>query len=306
MQPPHQWPPHVDSAQNGLAQSGQARPGQAHFGHAQIGQHDSSIWWLAFFISLLLHFALIPLLPRIALHDNLVPVVPENNDITIEEFKTLGQIVEVDAPGQKEPPSKTSYLSDANRQVEQQTQALQSGAKGARPTTPSMAPPRQGAAGVGQTQGQVDGGQSPSPKLQIDLPADWVAGLSSPSNYLPDVQMGESTLLNTKEYAYAPFFIRMKQSLDRVWSPQAVLRRQSPDPSPEYRTGVEIVLNSDGSVFSAKVVIPSSIQGLDQEAIRSVYQAGPYVNPPKGLIGMNGKIIIPNFFFIITQKRPLF
>ena len=94
--------------------------------------------------------------------------------------------------------------------------------------------------------------------------------------------------------------------MERVWNPEAALRRSNRAARDEYRTIVSIVLNADGTVASVRVITGSSVASLDDEAVRAVYKAAPYVNPPKDLIENDGKIHIDNFNFIISQRHSLF
>src|SRR5262249_13082894 len=143
-------------------------------------------------------------------------------------------------------------------------------------------------------------------------PTDFLASLAptAPSNYLPNIDYGEQTLLNTREYVYAPFFNRMKRQMEMVWNPGKILTRDRLPFRSEYRTVIKIVLNEDGTVQFAKIVGGSSNTELDREALRAVYRGAPYLNPPAGLLesrGGRGKVVlIPDWHFIVTQRTSLF
>ena len=51
---------------------------------------------------------------------------------------------------------------------------------------------------------------------------------AAPNDHLQDVEEGEGTFLNTREWKYASFFNRVKQSVGMHWDPNAQLRRRDP------------------------------------------------------------------------------
>ncbi|HLG20383.1 MAG TPA: energy transducer TonB, partial [Bdellovibrionota bacterium] len=122
----------------------------------------------------------------------------------------------------------------------------------------------------------------------------------APTNYLPEISMGDETLLNTREYVYASFFIRMKRQMENVWDPRNVLSRET-RAREQYVTTVGITLRKDGYLESVRILGSSGNPALDREAVRAVRAGAPYLNPPPALVEANGRIVIPSWHFIVTN-----
>lgn len=125
----------------------------------------------------------------------------------------------------------------------------------------------------------------------------------APSNYLPEIMVGDQTMLNTREYVYASFFVRMKRQMEAVWDPRPALAKHS-WARDQYITTVSIVLNEDGSLQEVQILSGSGNRFLDEKAVAAVELASPYLNPPKGIVQADGKIRILPWSFIVTL-RPL-
>lgn len=128
----------------------------------------------------------------------------------------------------------------------------------------------------------------------------------APNNYLPGVEIGNATLLNTREFAFAGYFVRMKRQMEAVWDPRPVLYRTSTEKKPMYITSVSMVLDEKGKVLSANIERSSQVKELDEEAMRTIRQSSPYPNPPKELLAGDSKIYIPDWNFVITYSKNLF
>ena len=120
----------------------------------------------------------------------------------------------------------------------------------------------------------------------------------APANdFLPDdVQDGEGTFLNSREFKFAPFFNRLKQSVSEHWKPIDELKRR--DPSMNIYGGqsrvtvVDVVLSEDGSLISVSVEKSCGVEYLDKEAMEAFHRAQPFPNPPKQLV-KNGEVSFP-------------
>ena len=60
----------------------------------------------------------------------------------------------------------------------------------------------------------------------------------------------------------------------------------------EYTTRLMVILNDRGEITRIKVLGMSGTQELDDVAVRSFNKAGPFPNPPKGLV-RNGEVEVP-------------
>jgi TonB family protein len=131
---------------------------------------------------------------------------------------------------------------------------------------------------------------------------------AAPNDHL-DVDQGEGTFLNTREWKYATFFNRVKQAVGRNWDPNEPLRQR--DPTGEIYGGrdrytiLDITLGGDGLVKDIKVQRSSGVDFLDEAAIVSFRRAQPFPNPPPGLMGKDGTVTFPFGFYLETGGKPL-
>ncbi len=155
-------------------------------------------------------------------------------------------------------------------------------------------------------------GKTGLPTLSQLLPStaalDKIIG-AAPNDHLQDVEQGEGTFLNTREWKYATFFNRVKQAVGRTWDPNEPLRQR--DPTGEIYGGrdrytiLDITLGGDGLVKDIKVQRSSGVDFLDEAAIVSFRRAQPFPNPPPGLMGKDGTVTFPFGFYLETGGRPL-
>jgi protein TonB len=68
----------------------------------------------------------------------------------------------------------------------------------------------------------------------------------------------------------------------------------------EHRTKVLVVLNPSGEITKVQVVSESGTQDLDDAAVSAFNEAGPFPNPPKGIVNTSGLIEIPWEFILRT------
>lgn len=129
-----------------------------------------------------------------------------------------------------------------------------------------------------------------------------------PSNdFLENIDEGEGTFLNSREFKYASFFNRLKRGVSQHWRPLAEYQRRDPTGniygSRSRVTVLSITLNPDGSLKEAEVKRSSGVEFLDREAIAAFKRAEPFPNPPKGLADGSGIIIFPFGFHIDFNSR---
>jgi TonB family protein len=122
---------------------------------------------------------------------------------------------------------------------------------------------------------------------------------SMTSNYLPEITIGSETLLNTKEFAFHTFYIRMKREIETFWHPDRSLPAHMAMQG-TYITSITVILDDQGELIDTHIYKSSGIQALDVEAVRSIEQASPYPNPPKELL-MEDKRIRVNWNFIFDR-----
>ncbi len=122
---------------------------------------------------------------------------------------------------------------------------------------------------------------------------------------------GETNLLNTVPYRYAGFFERVKEAVRRQWDPNRPYRLR--DPSGELfghkdrLTVLSVTLDPGGYVLETRVSSKSGLKFLDDEAIRAMTAASPFLNPPEGLVGADGTIRFEfGFAFLVASSRRQF
>jgi TonB family protein len=107
-------------------------------------------------------------------------------------------------------------------------------------------------------------------------------------DHLEDVDNGDETALSAKRWVYASFFNRLKRQVAQNWDPATVWRRRDPTGTvygfKTRVTEVRVSLSRRGAVEKITVTGPSGVTELDDEAVRSFRAAGPFPNPPDGLV----------------------
>ncbi len=127
---------------------------------------------------------------------------------------------------------------------------------------------------------------------------DLKKGVSSNNDYVEEVQLGDFTQLNTVEYKHYGFFHRIRQKLEQFWGRS--IREKADNlyrsgrrlpASDNLITSLQVTLNEKGEIVQVKIMSTSGVRDLDDAAIESFNQAGPFPNPPKDLL-VNGKATI--------------
>jgi TonB family protein len=193
--------------------------------------------------------------------------------------------------------------SEAEQPPERDGELVRPGQSGAR------TPPPQQQTGEGGSEGTPGGPPSDGkagdrrPNLQAtpEMLQRAIAKGNGSMDYLKDVDDGESTALNSKKWAHAPFFNRVKRSVADEWHPEVVYVRHDPNGNvygvKDRVTLLRIHLRPDGKLAAWTVLQSSGVDFLDDEAIDAFRKAQPFPNPPKALVESDGQIHF-NFAFI--------
>lgn len=128
-----------------------------------------------------------------------------------------------------------------------------------------------------------------------------------PSNdHLKDVDVGEGTFLNAREFKYASFFNRLKRGVSEQWRPMAEFQRRDPTGNIYGLNGrttvVTVVLGTRGELVNVQVAESSGADFLDAEALEAFRRAGPFINPPRGLLDESGQVRFSFGFHIDFQQ----
>ncbi len=116
-------------------------------------------------------------------------------------------------------------------------------------------------------------------------------GLSSNNDYIEDVPLGDMTLLNTAEFKFYGFYFRIRQQLEQYWGKTLhekannlykTGRRLAADQ--DKITSLIILLDPKGNILDVAVKSTSGVKELDDAAVESFNQAGPFPNQPKDMV----------------------
>ncbi len=233
--------------------------------------------------------------------------------------KNKKQIVLSEDSASKEKPADPAYLSDKNRNFDRQTMArnvdvFQKAAKGNGTVTQTASKgdsnPKKAdfknlkLSDIGMLASE------PSPKEISRGPASvemkggmengdpTTSGMSATNDYVEEVTLGDFTHLNTVEYKFFGFYHRIRQKLEQFWGRSIQEKatvlfksgRRIPA-SQDLITSLRITMNAKGEIVQVKVLGASGVKELDDAAIESFNQAGPFPNPPSELL-VNGKATI--------------
>jgi outer membrane biosynthesis protein TonB len=142
--------------------------------------------------------------------------------------------------------------------------------------------------------------------LADPVPASHTAAMlaGAPQNDLLDERLGDRVAVNTKEYLYAGYLERIRRLVNFYWEqnldnlPHSVVMAKS-----SYSTSVEVVLDSAGGVELVEITTESGIRELDDCVVRAFHLAGPFPNPPEGLIEKDGRVYLPDMTFVVQQGQ---
>lgn len=131
---------------------------------------------------------------------------------------------------------------------------------------------------------------------------------AAPNDHLKDAEEGDGTFLNTREWKYAGFFNRVKQSVGTQWDPNSVLMRRDPTGQTysgrERHTLVNVTLDENGKVTNITIEKSCGLDFLDLEAVESFKRAQPFPNPPPGLLEDDSKVRFKFGFFMDMGGGP--
>ena len=118
-----------------------------------------------------------------------------------------------------------------------------------------------------------------------------INGLAQNNDFVEEVPLGDMTNLNTTEFKYYGFYHRIRQKLEQHWGSSIkdkaknLYRSGRRMPASENLiTSVTVTLDDHGQIVDMQIEGTSGIRELDQAAIESFNKAGPFPNPPKGLL----------------------
>lgn len=118
-----------------------------------------------------------------------------------------------------------------------------------------------------------------------------------------NIEEGDGTFLNTRQWKYASFFNRVKQSVGFAWEPMHQLMRRDPTGSVyggrDRVTVLAVKLDTTGSLQAVEIERSSGLDFLDLEAVRAFEKAQPFPRPPPGMV--KDGVIAFNFTFYMDM-----
>lgn len=255
-------------------------------------------------LSLLIHVALILFpWPKSPKKEALILIV----DRIILPEKIRDQVVDDTQMANKLAPEETEFLSRNNNRVEKETKARRTG-KTKNSQNAILIKPKKSRKALKEAPKKkkltiADLGLRPH---QNRKPSTY-AEPSKTDDYLPEVETGTETSLNTREFQFFSYFERIKDRLRMYWEPQLKRNvnylyahgRRLPDF--DLITKLKIILNKNGELSKISITRNSGIEEIDGAAVKAFELASPFPNPPRGMVEKNGYVNLTWSFVVETR-----
>ena len=202
---------------------------------------------------------------------------------------------------------KDSYLSDKNRVVKEEKSAVKVGS--VQPAgQPKVTPQARSKPVTVSDLGVKINTQKTEP---YEKEKNWASNSLGEDvhggQYIQGLKQGETSALNTKEYVFFSYFERVRKQLDQTWQP--MVRSQIERiyktgrhlaTQTDFTTRTLITINGKGEIVRVQLLQESGALDLDSAAVGALNKAGPYPNPPKGLLDEKGNAQIRWDFVLKT------
>jgi TonB family protein len=212
------------------------------------------------------------------------------------------QIVQTKENKVKSPPLESDFLSQNNNQFERQTRARE------------ISPDKENSPESIEQKQKVSKAHEALKKLDFkDLAANQEIKIfednkkmnqkqaeqskrkiAGSNDFIEDIPLGDFTQLNTQEYEFYGFYHRIKLKLEQFWGlnikeqAEKIMKSGRTIASDHnHITSLTIELNENGEIVNIRIDSKSGLRELDQAAIDSFNQAGPFPNPPKKMLKNN-------------------
>lgn len=127
------------------------------------------------------------------------------------------------------------------------------------------------------------------------------------NDFIKDIAEGSQTMLNTKEFAFYSFYQRVRKQLEQFWEPalrerldKMINRGRMIASEKDHSTRLMVIMNSEGIITKIQVENTSGLIDLDEVAVESFNKAGPFPNPPRGMVDIDGKVRVEWEFVLRT------
>lgn len=118
-----------------------------------------------------------------------------------------------------------------------------------------------------------------------------VVGEASGNDHIDDVPLGDMTRLNTVKFKYYGFYYRIKKRLEQHWGSE--IRKEARRlvrgggrrrGRRQAVTSLAVMIDRKGNIVDIVIKSPSGVKVFDDAAVRSFNKAGPFPNPPSGIL----------------------
>ena len=249
-----------------------------------------------------------------SIEDKTEDLITQIELINAEQKNKRLYIVEQDDTSLNEnPPSNSQFLSAKNQKVEKQTQSQNVGKFKNNSFLGHFSPSSPNEINSKISQAQKLGLQGLPlsktvennplrPKVQ-SFPPPEPTSLGSEVSQSDDVpsfiEEGNETLLNTKEFVYYSFFMRVKDQLRCHWNPRVrksvnfiYVRDKKIASETERTTSLRVTLDKYGYLEKIELLKTSGYREIDTAAIQAFRAAAPFLNPPQGILDKDKRIRI--------------
>ncbi len=222
-----------------------------------------------------------------------------------------GGRAEASAPGREGRPAARNDPVDAVARAREALSSVPAGDAPSRPADAEGPGTARAAAAAAGGEGGARGAGAYDPRL-LPTAATFERLAGGPGERLPDVEEGDATALNTRRFRFAEFFLRVKSAIAREWDPNRAWDARDPSSQRYGRrtrgTTVDIVLEPAGDVRDVRLVASSGLDFYDREVVRAIRAASPFPNPPRALVGRDGRILLARWRFELAwdDARPRF
>ena len=127
---------------------------------------------------------------------------------------------------------------------------------------------------------------------------------------LKGVDEGNETVLSTREFRFFSYYNRIKDLLRQYWKPNVerqitrIWNKGKQINEEELTTKVLVLLDGQGAIQKISKVAGSGFSELDEAAVEAFQKAGPFPNPPKGIVDADGFVRIRWDFILKTENGP--
>ncbi len=216
-------------------------------------------------------------------------------------------------PALEELKDSADMLSQFTKRVKKQMKAANSGKTINAAPMPNLKLNSKRVAGLADNKNREQDVGIGMPGQTANLPPPTVAiGQSSLAEYIPGVEVGAFTALNTDQFTYYAFYARMNEQVRNRWV--SMMRNYMSSISNEQmkflslqerQCNIEIILTADGRFDSAVLHNSSGDKNLDRFPVNSFEAAAPFLNPPRGMVEADGLIHL-KYAFVMQFRPPTF